>query len=283
MKTIFIHTNNKQLLGAKLSDYSIRRTLRQPSEYTIQIINVDDLPAFKDFANTSYLRHGHRVTYNPLDLQSFTLTRFLPPELMKYQGQAVVMDPDIFALGDVGALFDLLKPESTVLACPKKNAWDSSVMAMNCEKLPRWNTHQILTDLRNGVDYADWMTLKNVEGVQSLSRLWNNLDTLTPDTKLIHLTNRLTQPWKTGLPIDFQRNPLPKLFGFIPREPLYRLMGKMPTTYQAHPDQNIQRWFCRLVKDALHDRAITQTFVESEISKRHVRPDLLEFVETLTA
>ena len=41
------------------------------------------------------------------DLQSFTPLRFMPPELMGYQGRAVVVDPDVFAVGDV---FELLTP-----------------------------------------------------------------------------------------------------------------------------------------------------------------------------
>ena len=38
------------------------------------------------------------------DLQSFTPLRFLPPQLMGYQGRAVVIDPDIFATGDIWEL-----------------------------------------------------------------------------------------------------------------------------------------------------------------------------------
>ena len=32
---------------------------------------------------------------------------------------------------------------------------------------------------------------------------WNDFDKLTPATKMIHNTRRKTQPWKSGLPVDF--------------------------------------------------------------------------------
>ena len=38
------------------------------------------------------------------DLQSFTPLRFIPPELMGYQNRAVIIDTDIFAVGDVWEL-----------------------------------------------------------------------------------------------------------------------------------------------------------------------------------
>ena len=41
------------------------------------------------------------------DLQSFTPLRFMPPQLMGYEGRAIVIDPDVFAVGDV---YELLTP-----------------------------------------------------------------------------------------------------------------------------------------------------------------------------
>ena len=38
------------------------------------------------------------------DLQSFTPLRFMPPQLMGYEGRAIVVDPDVFAVGDVHEL-----------------------------------------------------------------------------------------------------------------------------------------------------------------------------------
>ena len=33
---------------------------------------------------------------------------------------------------------------------------------------------------------------------------WNDFDRLTPKTRMVHNTRRRTQPWKTGLPVDYR-------------------------------------------------------------------------------
>lgn len=279
MNTIFIHTNNKQFLGAILAEYAITRSLKESGSVRVQIINVDELPEFKAFAGSTYLRKGRMVTYTKEDLQSFTLSRFMAPEYMGYTGRAVVIDPDIFATGDVSDVFDIDLNGNALAACHKKDAWDSSVMLMDCAQLKHWKISDMLERLRlHEVDYDTIMTLKSERAVQELSRVWNNLDLLTTDTRFLHTTNRLTQPWKTGLPIDFTRNPMPKLFGIIPREPIHAIMGKYPTTYQQHPDKKIEDFFIQLSRDALADGAVTRTRVEEEIRAGHVRKDLLELI-----
>ena len=278
MRTVFIQANDKQLLGAKLARYAIVRKLRAPDSVRVEILNVDEEPAFKSFAGASYLRKGKEITYDPQDLQSFTLSRFMPPERLGWEGQAVVIDPDIFALDDVNALFDLGTGGKPVAACRKKDAWDTSVMLLDCAKLRSWKVGEWLDRLaRKELDYDDVMTLRFMrEEVTELPRIWNSLDALTDGTRMLHTTGRLTQPWKTGLPVDFTRNPLPKIFGLIPREPLHRLLGKYPMTYQPHPDPRIDAFFFALLKDALAAGAVSVADVQEEIRMRHVRPDLLE-------
>jgi len=278
MRKAFIQANDKQLLGAKLAKYAIERNLRDKGSIQVEIVNVDAEPIFKAFSGKTYLRQGRERTYDPLDLQSFTLTRFLPPERMGYEGMAVVIDPDIFALRDLNELFDLGTGGKAVTACRKKDAWDSSVMLLDCAKLRAWKVGEWLERMaEKKLDYDDVMTLRFMrEDVRELPRVWNSLDVLTDGTKMLHTTGRLTQPWKTGLPVDFTRNPMPKLFGLIPREPIHRLLGRYPSTYQPHPDPGIERFFFGLMRDALRDGAVARAEVEKEIALKHVRPDLLE-------
>lgn len=279
MNTIFIHTNNKQLFGAVLAEYAIKRGLRDQNSVRVEILNVDELPEFQTFAGTAYVRKGREVTYKRDDLQSFTLSRFMPPERMGYKGRAVVIDPDIFAIGDVSSIFNLDLQGNALAACRKKDAWDSSVMLMDCEKLTHWNIAALLEKLRTkALDYDTLMALRSEPAILELSRDWNNLDILTPETHFIHMTNRLTQPWKTGLPIDFTRNPMPKLFGVIPREPIHQLLGKYPTRYQPHPKKEVVTFFLDLVQGALNDGVITKEYIQSEINKGHIRKDLLTLV-----
>jgi lipopolysaccharide biosynthesis glycosyltransferase len=116
MKKVFIHTNNKQGIGAILSKFSIERFLSD-KEISVEYINVDQLPVFKNFVGKKYLRNGKEMVYNPNDLQSFTLSRFMPPELMNYSGRAVVIDPDIFSIKDISSLFTLDLKGSPIADC----------------------------------------------------------------------------------------------------------------------------------------------------------------------
>lgn len=280
IKKIFIHTNNKQMLGAKLSKYSIERFLPENTDISVEFINVDKLEEFKSFAGTEYLFAGTTRVYNPNDLQSFTLSRFMPPELMAYTGKAVVIDPDIFAVKDISQIFSINLEEKSLACCSKKDAWDTSMMIMNCSKLKHWKMSDILNGLKTKkLDYVyDVISLKKepAGSILEMPRIWNNLDTLTEDTYLIHMTDRITQPWRTGLKIDFTINKMPKIFGIIPREPIHKLLGKYPTHYKKHPNQKIEDLFFQIVRDAVKDKEITLEEIRSEIEAKHVRPDLLE-------
>jgi hypothetical protein len=278
-KTAFIHTNNKQLIGALIAKHAIESRLMPGSTISVSIINVDELDIFKEFRGSTYLfTKGDERTYIESDLQSFTLSRFMPPELMGYEGRAVVIDPDIFALTNIEELFELPMGENAILACRKKDAWDTSVMLMDCGRLPHWKIATLLQDLgERKRSYSDIMTMRTETApIGELSRVWNHLDEYTPETKIIHMTGRLTQPWRTGLPIDFTRNKAKKLFGIIPREPILKLLGKYPSHYQKHPNPKIEQLFFDLAKAALKDGAITRGDINKEIALGHVRPDISE-------
>lgn len=280
MMRVFIRTNKKQILGGMLGKHAILRTAAHPEQIEVRYMIVDDMPLFRDFQGKSYKRHGETITYDINDLQSFTLSAFMAPELCGYEGRAMVIDPDIFALADVEALFNRDLQGKALAARPKRGVWDTSVMMLDCAKLRHWNMKKILDDLAAGrTTYEEWMSLKN-EQVQDLEPEWNSWDVLVPETKLLHTTNRLTQPWRAGLKVDFTRNRMPKLFGVIPREWIARLRGTIPSTYQEHPDPKIRDFFFELVRDALAKGAVTEEQVRSEIAAGHVRKDLMERLPT---
>ena len=108
--------------------------------------------------------------------------------------------------------------------------------------------------------------------------IWNSFDKITEKTKALHTTRRITQPWKTGLPIDFTPNPMPKIFGIIPRELIHKLLGKYPTHYLPHPDKEVEKFFINLVHEALEAGAITRYEIEEAIREKHVRSDLLNLI-----
>jgi len=115
-------------------------------------------------------------------------------------------------------------------------------MLLDCEKLINWKMSNILQQLQDQkASYMEIMTLKNEsKNIKELPRTYNHLDEYTDETKIIHMTGRLTQPWKTGLPIDFTINKAKKILGVIPREPILTLLGKRPSHYQKHPNQKIE-------------------------------------------
>ncbi len=101
---VFIHTNHRQMVGALVSQYSLKRNSRDPDAFDVRIIDTKDQAFLYAREGQHYLRDGVQRQWLIEDLQSFTPLRFMPPELMGYQGRAVVIDPDVFAVGDINEL-----------------------------------------------------------------------------------------------------------------------------------------------------------------------------------
>lgn len=103
--TLFIHTNHRQTVPTKVGEYSFRKMTRNADKFDIRILWVHDFPALSNRHGQLYLREGKRVPWNMNDPLSFAPLRFLPPQLMNYEGRAIVVDPDVFALADIYELF----------------------------------------------------------------------------------------------------------------------------------------------------------------------------------
>ena len=97
--TVFIQTNHKQIIGALVAEYSLKRNSKHADAFDVRIMHTKDFPFLWEREGQDYLRDGVTRQWHMDDLQSFTPTRFLPPQLMGYQGRAVVIDPDVFAVG----------------------------------------------------------------------------------------------------------------------------------------------------------------------------------------
>jgi len=234
--TVFIQANARQYLGAKISAHSYKRNARDPESFDVRILHTRDFPRLTD-ASQTYLRAGEEVRWNPDDLQSFTPLRFYPPEAMGYQGIALVTDPDVFAVGDVGELFKRDMRGRAIFGVERSGDKRrpfyiaSSVMLLDCSKLKHWDLDRNLDGLfGHEFDYFDWMHL-GLEDPATIGRLepeWNDFDRLTPRTKLLHTTKRRTQPWKTGLPVDYR----------IKVRSVGQALGKLWPWYRRHPDRN---------------------------------------------
>ena len=282
---VFIHTNPKQIVGALVAQHALRSHSAAPERFDVRILQTTDFPAFERFEGRRYLREGQQVPWRNDDLQSFTPLRFAVPEQMGYAGRAVLIDPDIFALGDINALLERDMGGAAVMARQMDGDfrrplhYASSVMLMDCARLTHWQWEaDFERTFRGERDYRDWMwlLLEPPGSVAPLEPEWNDFDRLTPQTKLLHNTHRRTQPWKTGLPSDFtpRGTTLKSRAGIW----LRKLTGRGAGRYRRHPDPAQERLFFRMLGECLDNGAIDRALLDAEIARGHVRSDALDCV-----
>ncbi|TCK19077.1 hypothetical protein DFR30_2371 [Thiogranum longum] len=290
---VFIQTNHKQIVGALVAEYALRRNSQNNDKFDVRIVNTNDYPFFKAREGQLYLRDGVKRTWLNDDLQSFTPTRFMPPELMGYKGRAVVIDPDIFAIADIWELLSRDMQGKAIMCRPRsgtKGIIDrclaSSVMLLDCEKLPHWKVEESFNEMFEFKrDYMPWICLRmeDRDTIGLFENVWNDFDKLTPETKMLHVTRRKTQPWKAGLPIDWRPAERFRLFPPVAwamraRRKIfgeYGLLGK----YKEHPDTNQTHLFFGLLKECLEKGIVTEDMLREEMKHNHVRHDAFEVLE----
>ncbi len=291
-KCVFIHTNERQWLGALVSEYSFRRNSASADQFDVRFIHTRDYPYLSAKEGQSFLRGGTSRVWRMEDLQSFTPLRFMPPKLMNWQGRAVVTDPDVFAVGDVCELLQRDMAGKAVMGRHRSGKEGkaaqvaTSVMLMDCARLQHWQPEEEFEQLfRSEKDYKEWIVLgyEDPDNIGYLEDCWNDFDHLDGNTRLIHNTKRKTQPWKTGLPVDytpankFKNKPLlasanrlrARVFGE------YGLLGR----YQEHPDPRQEEFFFGLLKECLECGHVSEELVRDEMRKNHVRHDAFEVLD----
>ena len=139
---VLIHTNHHQLVGALVSAHSFRRRSRHADRFEVALIEHGDYPFFQRHEGKPYLRAGNKVPWRNDDVQSFTPLRFMPPELMGYEGRALVVDPDVFAVSDVWDLLDrdmggkaIMCRVHTGVKRSVRGPYATSVMLLDCARL----------------------------------------------------------------------------------------------------------------------------------------------------
>jgi hypothetical protein len=275
--TVFIQANARQYLGAKISAYSYKRNASDPDSFDVRILDARDFPRLMK-PGQSVLRGGQLREWDPNDLQSFTPLRFYPPQAMDFEGVAVVTDPDVFALGDIGELLNRDLEGKAVWAVRRpghngrRDYIATSVMLLDCSKLRHWDFDEYLDGLfGHEFDYFDWIDLhrEDPETIGFLDPQWNDFDHLAPDTKLLHTTKRRTQPWKTGLPVDFT----------LQRMWPVNLINRMLLHYLPHPDPNQEAFIYSLLAEMVDAGAVTQTELRSEMAVNHIRHDSPQLID----
>ena len=244
--TVFIQANARQLLGAKISAFSYKRRSAAPETFDVRLLALEDVPRLMR-PGQSILRGGHIRAWDPDDLQSFTPLRFAPPSLMGFAGRALVTDPDCFGVGDVAELFRRDLAGKPMWAVPRPG--------------------------HNGqADYVDWIELKREErsSIGFLEPEWNSFDRLTPSTRILHTTKRRTQPWKTGLPVDYTLRETGAL------DVLRRLVNRH---YRPHPDPNQEAYVFALLADMMDQGVVDRAELVREMAADHIRHDSLQLID----
>lgn len=294
--SVFIHVNHKQWLGAVVGKYALEKNSAHSDKFDVRFIEVKDQPFMAAREGEIYLRDGDYRQWLNNDLQSFTPLRFMPPELMGYRGRAVVIDPDVFAVGDVWELLNRDMQGNAIMCRAKsgnkgkRGALASSVMLLDCARLRHWQVERQFNEMFVGKrDYMQWigLYLEDRDTIGLFEREWNDFDHLTPATKMLHTTKRRHQPWKTGLKVDYRMADTFRLFP--PKHWLRRarraVFGDYALAgyYKPHPDPAQERLFFTLVSECLDQGIITESVIRDEMAHNHLRHDAIELVKQLAA
>jgi hypothetical protein len=131
-------------------------------------------------------------------------------------------------------------------------------------------------------DYHNWISLlmEDRNTIGTFEDEWNDFDKLTPNTKMIHNTRRRTQPWKTGLKVDYTPTEFVPVIGWIMRMRRklfgdHALLGR----YARHPDPRQEAFFFGLLKGAYEEGLVTDAQIKEAMSKNHIRHDSIEVMK----
>jgi hypothetical protein len=282
---VFIHTNKTQLLGAKVAAYALKRASAHPEEFEVQTIELENYSHLTSYDGQPFVRDGEEVVWHYAEMQSFTLLRFLPPQLMNYQGRSIVIDPDIFAIGDVWELLSRDMQGKAVMCRKKGDDWATSCMLMDNAKLTDWKWEQQVDEMFSRKrDYQKWVNLElePAESVGLLEDVWNDFDHLDEHTKFVHNTRRITQPWRTGLPFQdlhqtaASREKKQKSLKYKVRA----LLGKQKDTHRPHPDKRQQDFFFGLVSECLEKGIVSKELLQDEITEGRLRADAFDVISS---
>ena len=263
---LYIQKNNKQDLAAKISAASFIKSGFKKENIFFLDFEKNDL--LKSMVGKKYKRSG-KIKYFKNDLQSFTFLRFLAPESDNYRGKLLVIDPDVFALKDVSNMVDLLNKDD--LACTfVDNKARTEVMIIDAQKV-KWKFEEIINQVFNlKLDYSDLMNLsfdKNLK-IKKISNNYNSLDSINNDTVLLHTTNRITQPWKEGLKVDFE---IHKSKFYIFKQQIKKLIGKnydnkvTSSRYLRHPNEQIIRVIKKFFNFAKQNKIVNEMDIDKAI------------------
>jgi hypothetical protein len=294
---VVIHTNDQQLIPAKVSAHSLRTRSAHPDLFDVHILRLEETPALLAREGQRYVRWpgGRPSVWRRSDLDSFQLLRRMVPAVLGYTGRALVIDPDVFAVGDV---YDLLSADmgGRAVLCrerPKlqggETLYSSAVMLLDCALLTAWQPERELGEVFSGRrELGPLFALLDLDPdvIGLFGDEWNDHDNLTLETKLLHNTKVTTQPWRTGLRSN-ERGVVPPLphwlawWWFAARRVLSAGRRK-PLHHIAHPDPQQERLFFTLLDECVRTGEITTDELWAAAAKRYLSSDVIERLRTFS-
>lgn len=294
--TVVIHTNDKQMVSALVSAHSLKSRSKTPDLFDVRLLRLEETPYLYKHDREKFIWwDGYAPSiWHRDDLQAFQPLRRMVPELLGFAGRALVIDPDIFAIGDVYELLSRDMGGKAILCRQKpekrgdRQLYSSAVMLLDCSKLTHWQWQRDIDDLFSGkLKLGPWLALldESPERIGLFGEEWNHYDTLTAETKLLHNTEIQTQPWKTGLPADYHEH---AIRAAAPLKALRRLVRRLiskdraeTVRYRPHPDPRQERLFFTFLKECLDEGTITKRFLRKAIRQNHLRKDAFDLLDRL--
>lgn len=307
--TVFVHTSCHEIMSGKVAAYSLKRMSKNADKFDVRIIELENYPHLMKYHGCRCIRNKREAAWYKDVPQSFLPLRFIVPQLMGYEGKAIVIDPDIFAVADIYELLTKDMGDKAIFARPmyRKNeriAHNSSVMLLDCSELEHWQWEKEIDEVfEKKRDLQEWILIQTEprENIGELEEEWNHYDTLNEYTKLLHNTNQVTQPWKTGLPYNIARLNnnvqefaplgigLGSTYAKIVKAPSKRkalksvmkelLSPKETKLYRQHPEQKQANLFFSYLKEALSEGVVKEDLIRQEIKYKHIRKDIFEILE----
>jgi lipopolysaccharide biosynthesis glycosyltransferase len=183
---VFVGSMREQWLASKVLEYSIKKQASMSVDVCFMYELDRPYPLPKEKKNWPRT--------------PFSFQRFLIPEQCDFSGKAIYVDSDMQVFDDIKNLWDIPFNGNDLLSVEEKNSprrSQFSVMLMDCEKL-QWNIDQIIRELNLGqYTYENLMMdmCKAKSVALSIPNSWNNLETFSRKTQLLHYTDMITQPW----------------------------------------------------------------------------------------
>ena len=272
---VYITSNRYQNLAAKVAAYSFSRF-----GYETQIINVEDFDKIKSNFKKKYLKKGKIKIFED-DLQSFTFLRFLIPSHFKSKDLILIIDPDIFAIKDPSDLIKEFKQKNHIHCTFLNEKPRTELMLVDPNNID-WNFDEIINKIFNfKLDYNDLFSLNfnSKNKIEKIDNKFNELDKIKDSSVILHTTQRITQPWKLGLKVDFQKNYSIKILlkNYL-KKFLFMNHNKKVTSnkYIKHENEDVLNFVNSIFLEAYEKKIINLDEIKDSINQKYISKKFFE-------